>query len=55
MSEDTNKTEKKEKNTKDGWDKWEIVLGPVGGLLTAMAVAYLTYATSARHYCGKDI
>ena len=48
MSEETNKTEKKEKDTKDGWDKWQIVLGPVGGLLTAMAVAYLTYSTSAR-------
>jgi hypothetical protein len=49
MSEDTYKTGRKEKkNDKDGWDKAQIVLVPVGGLLTAMAVAYLTFATSKR-------
>ena len=36
------------KGGKDAWDKWQIVLGPVGGLLTALAVGYLTFSTS-RH------
>src|SRR6266699_1462164 len=33
---------------KDAWDKWEIILSPVGGFLTALAIAALTYITSAR-------
>jgi hypothetical protein len=33
---------------KDTWDKWAIVLSPVGGLFTAVAIAVLTYITS-RH------
>jgi hypothetical protein len=41
---DTENTAKK--GGKDAWDKWQIVLAPVGGLLTALAVAYLTYSTS---------
>jgi len=32
---------------RDGWDKAEIILKPVGGLLTAVAVALLGYVTSS--------
>jgi hypothetical protein len=31
---------------KDAWDKWQIILSPVGGLLTALAVGCLTFYTS---------
>lgn len=40
----TEKTGKK--GSKDAWDKWQIVLQPVGGLLTALAVVFLTWITS---------
>ena len=43
MSEDAHK---KGKESKDRWDKWKIVLEPLGGLLTAVAVVFLTYYTS---------
>jgi hypothetical protein len=33
---------------KDRWDKWKIILEPVGGILTAVAVVFLTYSTSRR-------
>ena len=31
---------------RDAWDKAEIILKPIGGLLTALAVALLGYVTS---------
>lgn len=43
MSENTHKPKKTDK---DDWDKWKIILEPLGGLLTAVAVVYLTYYTS---------
>jgi hypothetical protein len=46
VSEKNNAARKPKKSGKDGWDKWQIILGPVGGLLTALAVAYLTFSTS---------
>ncbi len=35
-----------ERKIKDAWDKWDIVLKPAGGLLTALAVASLGFFTS---------
>jgi hypothetical protein len=31
---------------KDGWDKVDVILKPVGGLLTALAIAYFGFVTS---------
>src|SRR3954471_6460137 len=39
-------TEKPEKPEKDFWDKVDVVLRPLNGLLTALAVALLGYYTS---------
>src|SRR5215470_17343366 len=39
--------EKEEKKEKDFWDKVDIVLRPLNGLLTALAVAILGYYTSS--------
>jgi hypothetical protein len=46
VSEKDSAARKPKKNGKDGWDKWRIILEPAGGLLTAAAVAFLTYFTS---------
>ena len=43
MSEETDTTKPAKKPPKDAWDKWQILLGPAGGLLTALAVGYLTF------------
>jgi hypothetical protein len=48
MNENTDTAKTTKKSDKDGWDKWQIILAPVGGLLTALAVGYLTFSTS-RH------
>src|SRR6476646_9372145 len=39
--------EKPEKKEKDFWDKVDVVLRPLNGLLTALAVAILGYYTSS--------
>src|SRR5687767_3390278 len=39
--------EKEDKQGKDVWDKLQIVLHPLNGLLTAIAVALLGYYTSS--------
>src|SRR6516165_4245166 len=39
--------EKEEKKEKDFWDKVDVVLRPLNGLLTALAVALLGYYTSS--------
>jgi hypothetical protein len=39
---------KTEEKKKDGWDKWQIVLEPMGGLLTALAVVFLTIYSSEK-------
>ena len=39
------------KQPKDAWDKWAIVLSPVGGLFTGLAIAALAYFTSS--HLGK--
>ncbi len=45
MTADSNEPEKPRR--RDGWDKAEIVLQPIGGLLTALAVAVLGFWTSS--------
>ena len=45
MSEDDPNGRTEAKPTRDRWDKIAIVLQPVGGLLTALAVAILGFWT----------
>lgn len=46
MTTSDNAGEPNKLKTKDNWDKWKIILEPVGGLLTAGAVAVLTFVAS---------
>ncbi len=44
--------EREQKKEKDGWDKANIILGPVGGLLTAITIALVSYFAS--DYLNKN-
>src|SRR6266496_902300 len=54
MSKSLDRTKTQHKSEKDAWDKWQIILGPGGGLLTALAVAYLTYSASKQLGSWQD-